>query len=450
MSKSNIDQKLEQEEKDLNEEYSLFLKHLKAEKEDTSGFARTLFGIVIVFCAIILVLLIAQENREVITETFGEDSFVTKMLLSLPLDVKNKQHVNFAMPFAQRRQNILLCGVDANSSPTSPWIGARTDTIILLNIDPKTKSINAISIPRDSKVYLPGDYGIQKINSAHAIGGIEMTKATIERTLGVKIDHYILVHDEAVRRIVDAIGGIPIYVEKNMYYHDYAGNLHVNLSKGLNILNGQNAVGYLRFRHDGLGDIGRTQRQQWFLKGLLEKLQTPQTIAKIPDILNVIATYVKTDMSFYEISQYAAMSKGFDINKIEFATLPGAPNKHGYISYWILDPEKTQEMVNRMIYRDRVSPANETYNIGIKYTRSNKATADAVKATIEEMGYNVNCFGPASLPHSQFIAHEPSVSNEFFTSIKRKAPQLNKMQFVYNPDRTYCTSSDITIYLAGE
>lgn len=66
------------------------------------------------------------------------------------------------MPFAQRRQNILLCGVDANSSPTNPWAGARTDTIILLNIDPKTKSINAISIPRDSKVYLPGDYGIQK------------------------------------------------------------------------------------------------------------------------------------------------------------------------------------------------------------------------------------------------------------------------------------------------
>ena len=160
MSKSDIDQKLEKEEKDLNEEYSLFLKHLKAEKEDTSGFARTLFGIVIVFCAIILVLLIAQENKEIITETFGEDSFVTKILLSLPLDVKNKQHVNFTMPFAQRRQNILLCGVDANSSPTNPWVGARTDTIILLNIDPKTKSINAISIPRDSKVYLPGDYGI--------------------------------------------------------------------------------------------------------------------------------------------------------------------------------------------------------------------------------------------------------------------------------------------------
>ena len=447
---SEINNEIEQEEKNLNEEYSLFLKHLKAEKEDTSNFAKSLFGIVIIFCAIILMLLIASENKDKVIQTFGEDSLMTKILLCLPVNSKQKQHVTFSMPFIQKRQNILLCGVDANGSTTDPWIGARTDTIILLNIDPKTKSINAISIPRDSKVYLPDDYGIQKINSAHAIGGIEMTKATIERTLGVKIDNYILVHDEAVRRIVDALGGVPIYVEKNMYYHDYAGNLHVNLSKGLNILNGSDAVGYLRFRKDGLGDIGRTQRQQWFLKGLLEKLQTPQTIAKIPDILNVITTYVKTDMSFYEISQYASMSKSFDINKIEFATLPGAPNKHGYISYWILDPEKTQEMVNRMIYRDRVTPENEIYNFGIRYTASNKDSAEQLKASIEEMGYNVNCFGQSALPHAQFIAHEPSVSNELFNSLKKKAQQLSKMQFVYNPDKAYCTKSDITIYLSGD
>lgn len=447
---SEIDEKLEQEEKDLNEEYSVFLKHLKVEKEDTSNFARSLFGIVIVFCAIVLILLIASENREVIVDTFGEDSFITKVLLIMPKSSMNRQPVSFAMPFTQKRQNILLVGVDANGSNTDPWKGARTDTIIILNVDPKTKSINAISVPRDSKVYLPGDYGIQKINSAHAIGGIEMTKKTLEDTLGIKINHYVMVHDEAVSHIVDALGGIPIYVEKNMYYHDYAGDLHVNLSKGLNILDGNNAVGYLRFRKDGLGDIGRTQRQQWFLKGLMEKLQTPQAISKIPDLLDAITTYVKTDLSFYEISQFAAMAKNIDVDKIEFATLPGAPNKRGYISYWILDPEKTQEMINRMVYRDKVLDNNKLYNVGIRYTLHSAEAASNLKSEIEELGYNVNCYGKSSLPHSQFIAHEASVSGDFFNWLKRKAPELNRMQFVYNPDKAYCPSSDITILLDGE
>ncbi len=447
---SNINQEIEQEEKNLNEDYSLFLKHLKAEKEETSNFAKTLFGIVIVFCAIVLVLLIASENKELIVKTFGENSFVTKMLLVMPKSTANKQRVSFAMPFSQRKQNILLAGVDVNGSDIDPWRGARTDTLIILNVDSRTKSVNAISVPRDSKVYLPGDFGIQKINSAHAIGGIEMTKKTLEKTLGIKIHHYIMVHDLAVEKIVDALGGVPLYVEKNMYYNDYAGKLHVNLTKGLNILDGKNAVGYLRFRKDGLGDIGRAQRQQFFLKALIEKLKTPQTIAKLPDIIEAVSNYVKTDMSIYEISQFAGVAKNIDSDKIEFATLPGAPNKHGYISYWILDPEKTQDMINKMIYRDRYTDANKLYNIGIRYETATEETAKNLKSVIETLGYNVNCYGPSVLNHSQFIAHDVSVSNDFLNWVKRKAPELNKIQFVYNPDKDYCSSSDITILLAGE
>lgn len=443
------DNRVEKEEKDLNEEYSVFLKHLKAEKEESSRFAKTMFCIIIVFCAIVLLLLIASENRKNIIQTFGENSFVTKMLLVFPANVKNKQKVKFTMPFLHRRQNILLCGVDANGSTTDPWTGTRTDTIIVMNVDPASKSVNAISIPRDSKVYLPGDYGIQKINSAHAIGGINMTIKTIEQTLGIKIDHYLMVHDNAVEHIVDALGGVPIYVEKNMYYNDYSGKLHINLSKGLNILSGKNAVGYLRFRKDGLGDIGRTERQQWFIKGLLENLNQPQVIAKIPELVETVSKYVKTDMSIYEISQYASMAKSFEPNNIEFATLPGAPNKHGYISYWILDPEKTQEMINKMIYRENFASDKE-YNIGIRYSEEYSDAAEELKNNLENAGFNVNCFGQSKLPHSQFIAHDSSVSNHLFNKLKDSAPILNKIQFVYNPDKVFCTSSDITIYVAGE
>ena len=102
-----------------------------------------------------------------------------------------------------------------------------------------------------------------------------------------------------------------------MKYHDWAGHLHIDLNKGENVLNGKQAVGYLRFRKDGLGDIGRTQRQQWFMRSLFEKLHSPQVITKIPDVLNICHTYIKTDMSFYELSQYAAFARSVDENKIE-------------------------------------------------------------------------------------------------------------------------------------
>mgnify|MGYP002863257318 CR=1 FL=1 len=113
-----------------------------------------------------------------------------------------------------------MLGVDSNGEGTDMWKGTRSDTIIVLNIDPSTHSVNAISIPRDSKVYIAGNHGVDKINAAHAYGGVEVAKKTIEDTLGIRINRYICVHDDAVREVVDALGGIPIFVEKKMNYDD--------------------------------------------------------------------------------------------------------------------------------------------------------------------------------------------------------------------------------------
>lgn len=326
-----------------------FIKRAKQPREEKSSFAKVLIGMFIVFIGVILSIFVLADNENFLEEHFGEDSIITKIFQKLTISNHNKEHADFALPFGLRRQNILFLGVDASGNPNDLWTGTRTDTIILVNIDPRTKSVNALSIPRDSKVYLPGDKGVNKINAAHALGGIEMTKRTIEDTLGVHIDRYIMVHDSAVKEIVDAMDGLDVYVEKPMHYNDNAGHLHINFNKGNHHLDGQQAVEYLRFRHDALGDIGRTQRQQWLLRSLLTKMKQPSTITKIPDIISVAKKYVKTDMSFYEMSQYAALTKHIDMDKIEVAMLPGAPNQRGYISYWILDPEKTQEVVNRAI-----------------------------------------------------------------------------------------------------
>lgn len=432
------------------ENYSVFLKNIEEEKNETSKFAKTLLVFIILIVALIVCFMFFLNDKETIEQIFGKDSFISQKLIEFVQNRAHKTRAEFYLPFLPRRQNVLLLGVDSNGSDTDPWTGTRSDTIVLMNIDPKTRSVNAVSIPRDSKVYLPNDYGIQKINAAHALGGVQLTKRTIEETLGVHIDRYIVVSDEAVKKLVDSLGGVPIYVEKRMSYDDYSGHLHVHLNKGLNVLDGKNAVGYLRFRHDGLGDIGRTQRQQWFLRGLLEKVQTPQAIAKIPEMLNIANTYVKTDLSLYEMSQYAAMSKSFDINKIEVATLPGMPNKKGSISYWILDPDKTQEVINRLIYRDEPNISQKALSAGIMYSPEKEAQAMEIKSELEKMGFEVNCVGRSHLPHSQFIANTSYVSNDFFNRLKKKVPAIKHNQFVYDPNKFYCVNSDFVVIVSGQ
>ena len=363
---------------------------------------------------------------------------------------KNTNALDFNLPFGPHRENILLLGVDSNGADSDLWVGTRTDTIILMNIDPRTKTVNAISIPRDSKVYLPDGMGTQKINAAHAIGGIKMTVRTIEDTLGVKIDRYIMFHDEGVREIVKALGGVDIYVEKNMKYDDYAGKLHINISKGKHHLTDKDVVEYLRFRHDAMGDIGRTKRQQWFLRGLLADLKKPETVVKIPKLVSVVHKYVKTDMSPYEMTQYASLATHFDMDNIEIAMLPGAPNKHGYISYWILDPDKTQEVINRLIYREKFDGMKEEYTASVMSSSKRKEDAQELKKSLEDNGIKVICTGTSSSTHSQFIAHSKYVTIDYYAELKKLVPDVKSKQFVYEPANYQCAQSDFTVVLGDE
>ena len=147
------------------------------EENSTSKIKRTVIISVLIFLVILLGIVIFVDSEELSSKLFGEESKISRAFSN-----EKKQHANFPTPFGMKRQNILLLGVDDNpEAKKDMWAGTRTDTIILANIDPKSKSINAISIPRDSKVFLARNNGINKINSAHAIGGVEMTKETIEK-----------------------------------------------------------------------------------------------------------------------------------------------------------------------------------------------------------------------------------------------------------------------------
>ena len=427
------------------EEYRAFLNNIRAEREEPTNLVKVVFTIVTAILCAVIVCIILVENNFFVNSIPSSSEDITGLF-----KFSRKQRNSFEVPFAPRRQNILLLGVDSNGDGTDRWEGTRSDTILVVNIDPRTSSIKAISIPRDSKVYLPDNHGVQKINSAHALGGVNLVKKTLKETFGIKIDKYIIVHDAAVEKIVDALGGIPIYVEKKMYYNDYAGRLHIDLEKGNTVLNGKQAVGYLRYRKDGLGDIGRTQRQQWFMKSLFEKLHSPQVITKIPEVLNIANNYIKTDMSLYELSQYASMARSIHNNSIEISTLPGAPNQKGAISYWILDPAKTQEVINRMIYRDKPSLDGVKFKAGIIYSPKRESDAEAIKEKLTDLGFETNTLKLTHLSHSRFVANKNIVTMDFFNWMEKKLPEINNFQFVYDPTENFSVGSDFTIVLAEQ
>jgi len=348
-----------------------------------------------------------------------------------------------------RKHNILILGVDSNGTDADPFENTRSDTILIVTLKPKEKSANIISIPRDSKVFIAHRNGVQKINAAHALGGVKLTKDTIEETFGIKINNYIVFNTDGIVKFIDAIGGVPVYIEKDMSYHDWSGKLHIDLKKGTHMLSGKEAEGYLRYRKDALGDIGRTSRQQWFVRAVAERLKDPEVITKIPEALRIADEYVKSDLSLYQMAQYAAYAANIDLSKVETATMPGAPNKKGYISYWILDPDQCKDVISRMVYNKKPSvDADKLPVAGIMYTPNNEQQAMTIKNKLEEAGYTVNCSKMSRLPHNQVFGHTNIVTSQFMNKLKNTCPEIKDMQFVYDPTKIYCANSDFTIIIS--
>ncbi len=438
--------------KNKDEQYSNLMRY-KENKEKEENKLVILLRIIFVTFFVVAITSLAMfiiTNYEDIASVI--EGMSDKKIAGVKVDKKpdlTPSKFNFKM--LSRYQNILLLGVDSNGPNTMPYSGVRSDTMIIVNVDMHSKSINAISIPRDSKVYIAEGHGIQKINSAYAIGGIDLTKKTIEETLGIKIHNYVIVNAEGVRKLIDTIGGIPIHIDHDMYYVDYTAGLHINLKRGDQILTGEEAEGYLRFRKDSLGDIGRVHRQQKFIKALIEQVKSPEALRKIPEALKIASLYTRTDLNLYQMSQYAAAAREIDLNKVEFVMLPGGPNKKGMVSYWILDPEKTQQVINRLIYRQKVEMAQNEISIGLMYPRAKEIEAMGIREQLKAQGYEVNCTGRSSqIFESQIVGYNTQVSNDMIKEMQKKIPEISKFHYVHNPVRGFCNMSDLVITLAND
>jgi len=236
--------------------------------------------------------------------------------------------------------NLLILGLDPRDN------AARADTIMLLSLNQNNGEINIISIPRDMRVPIPG-HGMDKINHAYAYGGLPLTRQTVEEFLDVKIDHYIITDFEGFVNIVDILGGIELEVEKRMRY--YGIDVTIELDPGLQHLDGEKALQYVRFRSDEEGDFGRVRRQQLFLKTLLQEIIAFKNILRFPQILPELAQNIKTDLELNRALKLANRLKSVEIEEINTFTLPGKAGNIGGISYVLPKEEEIRQMVDRYL-----------------------------------------------------------------------------------------------------
>jgi len=383
------------------------------------------------------------------------------------------------LPRLTRPVNILVMGTsvlssDVDSPPEEVQglgyhaqvnrLSGLTDVMLLVRFDPLQESLKVLSIPRDTRTFVP-NMGMAKINAANVQGGPALTAQVVSELLGgVGIDRYAILNVQGVEKLVDALGGVDLYVPKEMRYQDDSQHLYIDLQEGQQHLNGNEALQFLRFRYDSYGDIGRIQRQQVLLRALLEQSLNPRTIANLPEITNVIRSHVDTNLSMDELLALLGFASKTDRAGVEMLMLPGDFSTAEYdASYWLPNYGAIEQLVQTHLrsnggitVRSDQNPADlekalpaptpETLRITIQNSTPQSAVGDQVADTLYDRGYGNLSLGydyPEALGVTRIIAQN---GDRQTAEALRDLLQLGEVRI----DNTGDLNSDITIQVGTD
>jgi len=220
-------------------------------------------------------------------------------------------------------QDLLVVGTDEG--------GGNTDVITLVRIEGGVTKVS--QIPRDSYIETER-WGPIKINALYSLGGEEALKRELSERMGSPIRHHVIVNLAALRHLADLVGGIEVNVPKRLYYVDNSQGLMIDLQPGRQTLRGRQLEGFLRFRHDEAGDIGRLERQQLALQGLFHKLGRPESMVRLPSLLIGTGKEIRTDLGPMELG---GLMTAMGSTRLETHRLGGHPFDRNGISYWETD-----------------------------------------------------------------------------------------------------------------
>ena len=332
--------------------------------------------------------------------------------------------------------------------------GKITDTIMVATYNPKNQTASLLSIPRDTYTGKDHSQGRpnEKINALYT-KGIDKIREKVNELTGLDLKYYMVVDNEALIKLVDVIGGVEFDVPTNMNYHDDTQGLSIELSKGVQVLDGDHAEQLLRFRKndDGTGypaeygpdDIGRMKTQRNFIMATAKQTLQAKNIFKIKDIIDIIYEYVDTNISISNIKAYVPYAINFNVENLKSAVLTGTsvgPTQSGnlYAPYWFILTNKTEaQKVLEDLYSENEDeeteknfntsnsgqviniPTDETSRIKISLINASGSQNKLTKAQklLKEQGYNIKTSDESVISKTTII-NNTDVSEKYIEQIK--------------------------------
>ena len=347
------------------------------------------------------------------------------------------------LPELEDKKNILVMGVDWNGDEAERYQGTRSDTMMVVSADPEKGKVSIVSIPRDSRVFIPR-HGETKINSAHAFGGPKLAIRCVEENFNIPIDHYAVVDTRGLTDLFELLGPFKVVVEKEMHYKDQTAHLDIDLKPGEQVLNAEELVGYLRFRHDAMADIGRMERQQWFLRQAASKLKDPQILFKAPRLIQIGYENINTDLTVDEIASLVSFGKDLKSTDIVTATLPGHSEDIEGINYLVLSERGSRAIFNKLGVTKKTRKSKRRYKniadvkrkrirISIKCAKPMTEYAEFLSTVLKDKGWRVRYTLKAELEdcqHAQLNLNHTRVSNEALSLLKEDLPMVKEWPVV--------------------
>lgn len=298
---------------------------------------------------------------------------------------------------------VLVMGVSTDNG------GKLTDTIIVGSYDPKTQKASLLSIPRDSFVGKSESTAsaYDKINALYQKSP-ERTLEAVNQLTGLDLKYYVVVDTQALIKLVDVIGGVEFEVPIDMVYDDESQDLHINLSKGLQTINGEKAEQLLRYRHGNLNkktgryiggypeeyggnDIGRMKTQRNFMVETVKQTIQAKNVFKIKDIIDIAYEYIETNVPISVMKDYVPYAINVNVEGIQSAYLPGVSDQIGPQKLWfyLVNKKETKELVQQLYYSDTTNNEDNTTNTSSNgntntETNNNKETNSSSEITKTE------------------------------------------------------------------
>ncbi|MDI9442003.1 MAG: LCP family protein [Firmicutes bacterium] len=270
----------------------------------------------------------------------------------------------------------------------------RADTILLFSVNPRTGEAGVLSIPRDTRVWIPSRQSWDRVNAAYAHGGPEMALEAVSNLINAPVKYYVQTDFQGFETMVDLLGGVEIEIKKEMRYVEKARDLNIHFLPGKQLLNGEDALKYVRYR-DSLGDVslvdpfneqydGRVERQRQFFEALVDKVLSPSSLPKLPRLVSQAFRIVDTNVPWELVLELSLAANKFSADKIQTGVLPGNSGQINDAWYWLVDAAKAQRVIKTLVWGEpeplRLTVLNGSGRSGI---------AGQVGDLLTEYGYNV-------------------------------------------------------------